>query len=50
MAFGSLMEALNQLIIAHDLRFISEDDLLRARAQIERIGRMISGLYRDAKA
>jgi four helix bundle protein len=50
MAFGSLMEALNQLILAEDLAFLSQDELKRLRAQIERIARMISGLYGNAKS
>jgi four helix bundle protein len=50
MAFGSLIETLNHLIIALDLQFISESDHLNLRDHIERIGRMLNGLYGDAKS
>ncbi|HLF65216.1 MAG TPA: four helix bundle protein [Saprospiraceae bacterium] len=48
MAYGSLIEVLNQLIIAQDLKFISENQLVDLRSQVERISRMLNALYLDA--
>lgn len=44
-AFGSLIEVLNQLILATDLKFLQENQLTTLRAKIDPIGRMSSGLY-----
>ena len=43
-AFGSLMEVLNQLIAANDLGFISEDVINRQRPLIEEIGNKLNKL------
>ena len=48
-AYGSLIEVLNQLILANDLQFISDNDLDRIRPQIIEIGKMLSGLYKSSK-
>ena len=37
MAYSSIMEVLNQLIIAKELNFILEDDYLNLRNQIYKI-------------
>lgn len=43
-AFGSLMEVLNQLIAANDLGFISEEVINRQRPLIEEIGNKLNKL------
>ena len=43
-AFGSLMEAFSQLQIAHDLEYISENEVERLRPQFEEIAKMLSKL------
>jgi len=43
-AYASLMELLNQLIIAHDLNFITNDQYKLIRKQIEEISRMLNAL------
>ena len=49
-AFGSLIEALNQLILATDLKFLQEKQLTALRAKIEPIGRMLNALYQSTKS
>lgn len=44
-AFGSLIESLNQLILANDLGFLSTNDLKKLRSEIETIGRMLNALH-----
>jgi four helix bundle protein len=46
MSYSSLMEVLCQLDLAHDLAYITEDQLLTARARIEEIARMLNALRR----
>ena len=46
-AFGSLMEVLNQLILAQDLGYISEFDILRRRPLIEEIANKINSLRKS---
>lgn len=43
-AFGSLIEALNQIIIAHRLNYINNDDLSIIRLEIEDISRQLNAL------
>lgn len=43
-AFGSLMEVLNQLILANDLEFINENFLNNERLLIEEIGNKLNKL------
>jgi four helix bundle protein len=43
-AYGSLLESLNLLIIAHDLGFVSENDLNENRPLIEEIGNKLTAL------
>lgn len=43
-AFGSLLELLNQFIVAFELSFITEDELINTRKQIEILSRQINGL------
>jgi len=47
-AYSSLMEALNQSIIAYELGMLKEEDYWDIRAQVEEISRMLTGL-RDAQ-
>lgn len=43
-AYGSLMEAYNQLILAADLNYIAEKDLNTLRPQIDIVARKLNGL------
>lgn len=43
-AYGSLMEAYNQLILATDLNYIAENDLSALRPQIDIVARKLNGL------
>ena len=44
MAFGSLMELLNQLIVSTDLEFLSNEKLSTIRPKIEEIGNKLNAL------
>lgn len=46
-AFSSLMETLNQLIIARDLDYINEDKLGELRLRINEIGNKINALRKS---
>jgi len=46
-AFGSLIEVLNQLILATDLDFLQENQLITIREKIDQIGRMLNALYQS---
>lgn len=43
-AYGSLMEAYNQMILATDLKYIDESSLDNIRPQIDEVARMLNGL------
>ena len=43
-AYGSLMEAYNQLLIASDLNYITSEKLDELRPQIDTVARMLNGL------
>jgi len=43
-AYGSMMELLNQLIIAEELEYIQKDELVKIREQIDQISIRLSGL------
>lgn len=43
-AFSSLMEVLNQLIIAKELNFITENDYRNLREQVEKISNKLNAL------
>lgn len=43
-AYGSLMEAYNQLILASDLNYIGENNLNDLQPQIDTVARMMNGL------
>ena len=43
-AYGSLMEACNQLIIAADLEYIGNEQLKNIQPQIDVVARMMNGL------
>ena len=43
-AFGSLLEVLNQFILAFELSYISEQDLFIIRTEIESLSRQINAL------
>ena len=46
-AYGSMMELLNQLIIAEELEYIYKDELLKMREQIDQISIRLSGLRKS---
>ncbi len=46
-AYGSLMESMNQLILANDLGFISDKDLENIRIKIIELAKIISGLRKS---
>ena len=48
-AFGSLMEVLNQLILANDLNFLYNERLITLRKEIEETARMLNALYNSTK-
>ena len=48
-AYGSLIEVLNQLIISQDLQYLIPDDFSRLKAQIDEISRMLLALHKSAK-
>ncbi|MCF8347854.1 MAG: four helix bundle protein [Bacteroidales bacterium] len=48
-AFGSLIEVLNQLILANDMNYITKDELNKIRPQIEETGRMLNALHKSSK-
>jgi four helix bundle protein len=43
-SYGSLMEAYNQLIIASDLKYITEESLEELKPSIDTVARMLNGL------
>ena len=43
-SYGSLMESYNQLILAADLKYISNDELEGIIPQIDTVARMLNGL------
>ncbi len=47
MAFGSLMEVLNQVILVSKLGYISEKDYVNLRTSIENISRMLNALRKS---
>jgi len=48
MAFSSLMELLNQVIISHDLNYLNEPEELAYHSQIEKIANKINALRKSA--
>lgn len=44
-SFSSLMEVLNQLILANDLKFIEESELIDIRPLIDEIANKLNALY-----
>ena len=46
-AYGSLMEVVNYLILANDLEYISEDKILDLRSNIDIIARKLNGLKKS---
>jgi len=47
-AFGSLMEVLNQIIIAKTLNYISEENYINIRSEIEKISRQLNA-YKNSQ-
>lgn len=45
-AYGSLCEAMCQLELSHELRYISEEQLKQAEEKVTSIAKMLSGLKR----
>jgi len=48
-AYGSLIEVLNQLILSNDLGFISDQELGEVRKQLDEVGRMLNALFANSK-
>ncbi len=48
-AFGSLIEVLNQMILSNDLNFLLDDSLKNIRVDIDSIGRMLNSLHKSTK-
>lgn len=48
-AFGSLIEVLNQSILSNDLDFIQDDSLKSLRTEIDSIGRMLNSLHQSTQ-
>lgn len=46
-AYGSLMEVVNCLILAFDLEYISEDKLLEMRLNVDLVANKLNGLKRS---
>lgn len=46
-AYSSLLELLNQLILSQDLEFISKEELATLRKLISEIAAMLDGLYKS---
>ncbi|MFG6386764.1 MAG: four helix bundle protein [Muribaculaceae bacterium] len=46
-AYGSLMEAMTQIILASDLNYINIEELNQIRAKIIEIAKMINGLRKN---
>jgi len=46
-AFSSAMEVLNQLIISKELNYISQEDYLQLRLQLEKITNMLNALKKS---
>jgi len=47
MAFSSLMEVLNQLIIANELNYVSQEDYSKIRKQIEKVSNKLNALRKS---
>ena len=43
-SYGSLMEAYNQLLIASDLKYITEESLKELKPSIDTVARLLNGL------
>ncbi len=48
-AFGSLIEVLNQLILSDDLNFLPGDSMKNIRTDIDSIDRMLNSLHQSTK-
>jgi four helix bundle protein len=48
-AFGSLMEVLNDLILSNDLELLATDKLQTLRPKIDEVARMLNALYQSTK-
>ncbi len=48
-AFGSLIEVLNQLILSTDLEFLQETQLTEIRTKIDQTGRMLNALHKSTQ-
>ena len=43
------MENLNQLILANDLKYLAESDLIKLRKSIDEVARMLNALHKSSK-
>ena len=49
MAFGSLIELLNQLILCYDLKWITDKQYSDTRVHIDRTGRLLNALHMSTR-
>lgn len=49
-AKGSILELENQLLIARDLKYLSEEDYKSLEEQLSTVGRLITGLSRSVQS
>ena len=47
MSYSSLMEVLNQIILANDLEYITNEQLIEIREQIDKTAKLIAGLVKS---
>jgi four helix bundle protein len=48
-AYSSLIEVLNQLILSNDLEFIRDEDFKTLRSKMEEVSRMLNALHKNCK-
>jgi len=48
-SYSSLMEVLNQLILSQELGFITEEQIVNTRAELDTISRMLNALFQSTK-
>lgn len=46
MAYGSLMEVMNQGVLAYDLQYLPEKEYQQLRLSVEELSRMLTALYK----
>lgn len=49
-AYGSALELLSDTIASYDLDFVTEEQLIKTRCQIDKVTAMLDGLYKSQLA